>query len=700
MCGIAIEVEGDRVLSIRGDDDDPFSRGHICPKAPALADLHTDADRLRRPVRREGTRFVEVSWDDALSEAASRLHHVQTRHGRHALATYLGNPAVHNHGTVLFAPMLNRALRTRSRYSATSVDQLPHQLAAYFMFGHQLLFPIPDIDRTHHMVLFGANPLASMGSLMTAPGVKARLQAIRARGGKVIVVDPRRTETAEIADEHIFVRPGTDALLLLGMLQVILAERGPRLRALEPMVTGLDQTAAVAAEFTPDRVSGTTGVPVETIRRLALDYFDADPAVLYGRVGTSTQAFGGLCQWLINTINIVAGNFDRPGGAMFTTPAVDALAAAAGVGIGSGSYGRWKSRVRGLPEVGGELPVATLAEDILEPGEGQIRALLTIAGNPVLSTPNGAQVDRALSSLEFMVSLDHYVNETTRHANLILPPTSPLERSHYDAALHLVAVRNTAKWSPPLFDPPPGALHDWEIILELKGRIEKLRGGGARGKLENALLRRLGPDGLIAIGLRTGPYGLRKLNRSLSLGQLKRQPHGLDLGPLMPSLPGRLPKGRRHIDLAPEKLIADVARLRAANGAHDGQMLLVGRRHLRSNNSWMHNVPKLVAGKARCTLLVHPTDAARLGLADAADAVVTSRVGSVRVAVEVSDEIMQGVVSLPHGFGHGRDGVRLSTATKPEHAGVSVNDLTDDRLVDELAGTSALNGVPVDVARA
>ena len=298
------------------------------------------------------------------------------------------------------------------------------------------------------------------------------------------------------------------------------------------------------------------------------------------------------------------------------------------------------------------------------------------------------------------MSLDHYVNETTRHANLILPPTSPLERSHYDAALHLVAVRNTAKWSPPLFDPPPGALHDWEIILELKGRIEKLRGGGARGKLENALLRRLGPDGLIAIGLRAGPYGLRKLNRSLSLGQLKRQPHGLDLGPLMPSLPGRLPKGRRHIDLAPEKLIADVARLRAANGAHDGQMLLVGRRHLRSNNSWMHNVPKLVAGKARCTLLVHPTDAARLGLADAADAVVTSRVGSVRVAVEVSDEIMQGVVSLPHGFGHGRDGVRLSIATKAEHAGVSVNDLTDDRLVDELAGTSALNGVPVDVARA
>jgi anaerobic selenocysteine-containing dehydrogenase len=702
MCGIAIEVDGDKILSIRGDDADPFSRGHICPKAPALADVHNDPDRLRRPLVKRAGGFVEVGWDEALAEAATRLHDVQTRHGANAVATYLGNPSVHNHGPALFAPMLVRTLHTKNRYSATSVDQLPHQLAAYFMLGHQFLFPIPDIDRTGHMVIFGGNPLASMGSLMTAPGVKARLAAIQARGGRVVVVDPRRTETAEVADEHVFVRPGTDALVLLAMVHVILAERSPRLGRLEPLVRGLDRLRAVVAEWDPERVAAPTGVPADTIRRLALELHDAHPAVCYGRVGTSTQAFGALCQWLINTINVITGNFDSPGGVMFTTPAVDALAAAAGLGIPRGSYGRWKSRVRGFPEAGGELPVATLAEDILTPGDGQIRALVTVAGNPVLSTPNGAQMDEALASLELVVAIDPYVNETTRHAHIILPPVSPLERSHYDAALHVVAVHNTAKWSPALFAPPPGAMADWEILLGLKGRLEALRGSSLRDRATNALLRRLGPDGLINVGLRLGPHGLRKGARGLSLARLAREPHGVDLGPLEPRLPGRLPADHRYIDVAPDRLVGDVARLaaRVAGHAPNGKLLLVGRRHLRSNNSWMHNVPKLVAGKPRCTLLLHPTDAERLGLRDADVAVVTSRVGSVRVPVEVSHDIMPGVVSLPHGFGHGRAGVRLSVAARPENAGVSVNDLTDDRFIDELAGTAALSGVPVEVVRA
>ena len=486
MCGVAVEVEGDKVVSVRGDDADPFSRGHICPKAPALAELHEDPDRLRTPMLRTASGFVPVSWEQALDAAAAGLHAVQKTHGLSAVATYLGNPTVHNHGAALLAPVLVRSLRTRNRYSATSADQLPHQLASYFMLGHQLLFPIPDVDRTRFVLMFGANPLASMGSIMTAPGIKERLRGIQKRGGRIVVVDPRRTETAELADEHVFIRPASDVLLLLALLHVVLREHAPRLRHLDKLVRGLGEVAALVTDFTPERVAGPTGVPAATTRRLAAELYAADPGLVYGRIGVSTQAFGVTCQWLIQTLNIVTGNFDRAGGAMFTRPAVDALAAAAGIGIGRGSYGRWKSRVRGFPEAGGELPVATMAEDMLAPGDGQIRGLLTVAGNPALSTPNGGQLDRALEGLEFMVSVDSYLNETTRRANVILPPISALERSHYDAALHVVAVRNTAKWSPPIFPKPADGKDDWEILVELKRRIEARRGPSLRDRLENA----------------------------------------------------------------------------------------------------------------------------------------------------------------------------------------------------------------------
>jgi anaerobic selenocysteine-containing dehydrogenase len=704
MCGVRIEVEDGRITSIRGDEADPFSRGHICPKAVALKDLHEDPERLRQPLRRTANGWEPVSWEEALDETARRLHELQSTQGRDSVAVYLGNPTVHNAGAMLFIPQLLRTLRTRNSYSATSVDQLPHLLASHLMFGHQLLVPIPDLDRTGYLLALGANPLASNGSMMTAPDVRARLRGIQQRGGRVVVVDPRRTETARIADEHLFIRPGTDALFLFAVLHELLQR--PRLERLASCTDGLETVRELAREFTPERAAGPTGVLVETIRRIAREFAEAPAAVCYGRVGTSTQAFGGLCQWLINVINVVSGNLDREGGAMFTRPAFDLVGGPKALSSSRGGFGRWKSRVRGLPEFAGELPVAALAEEILTEGQGQVRALVTFAGNPVLSTPNGGQLDKALASLGFMVSIDPYLNETTRHAHLILPPPSPLERAHYDVAFHALAIRDTARYAPALFEPPPGVMHDWQILLELKHRVEVLRHGrSVKGSLSYRALKRLGPEGILEMGLRAGPYGLRArgLRKSLSLSVLKREPHGVDLGPLKPCLPQRLFTEGKRIHLAPAAFVEDVKRLREAfpEGVAllaDGELLLIGRRHLRDNNSWMHNVPMLMTGKPRCTLMMHPEDARSLGLAEGDEAVVASRVGQVSVPVNVTDEVMRGVVSLPHGYGHRRNGVRLSVAEK--HAGVSLNDLTDEQRLDTLCGNAAFSGVPVRVTRA
>jgi len=708
MCGVVIETDGATIVSVKGDFDDPFSRGHICPKAPALAELHTDPDRLKGPLKRVADQFEPIAWDTALDEIADRLTAVQRTYGRDTVATYLGNPTVHNHGATLLAPVFVHTLHTKSRYSATSVDQLPHQLASWAMLGHQLLLPVPDIDRTRFMLMIGANPLASNGSLMTAPDIKGRLKALRERGGRLIVVDPRRTETARVADEHVFIRPGSDALFLLALTQVIFAAGGPRLGHLAPLVRNVEALQAAVAEFTPERVASATGIPAATIRRIANELRAADPGVVYARLGASTQAFGGICQWLVPALNIITGNFDRVGGAMFTKPAVDVLGAAKLAGIGRGSLGRWKSRVRQLPEANGELPAATLAEDMLAPGEGKLRALVVMAGNPVLSTPNGKQMDKALAGLDLMVSIDCYLNETSRHAHYILPPASPLTRSHYDVALSLLAVRNVAKWSPPVFEPPADARHDWQILLGLAERIEQRKPLSIVRRATLATWRRLGPDGIVDLLLRLGPYGrlgqrtLRGLLREgLSLAQLKQHPHGVDLGPLEPALPGRLMKDRRYIDLAPALFIADLPRLQALltqPAPSDGELLLIGRRHLRSNNSWMHNAPRLAGGKPRCTLIVSPGDATRLGLSEGQKARVTSQRGEVEVAVEVSDDMMPGVVSLPHGFGHRGPNVRLAVAGREEHAGVSMNDLTDERDVDALCGTAVLTGVPVRVS--
>ncbi|MBA3470507.1 MAG: molybdopterin-dependent oxidoreductase [Herpetosiphonaceae bacterium] len=678
MCGLAITVRGDEIMSIRGDVDDPFSRGHICPKGAALQDIHTDPDRLRHPVRRTASGWERIDWDTAFAEVVAGLKAVQARHGSDAVGVYQGNPSVHNLGTSLFSPAFVKSLKTKNRFSATSVDQLPHQFVAYLMYGHQLLLPIPDLDRTDFLLILGANPAVSNGSLMTAPDVKRRLKAIRQRGGKVVVIDPRRNETAALADEHHFIRPGSDALLVLALLNTILGEGLANPDRLAAFTDGLERIEPLVAEFTPEQVAPQVGIAAATIRQLARDFAQAPSAVCYGRIGVSVQAFGAVTQWLIQVLNIVTGNLDRAGGAMLTTPAIDTLA----VG-GKGNFARWTSRVRGLPEFSGELPVVTLAEEIATPGAGQIRAMVTSAGNPVLSTPNGRQLDAALAGLDFMVSIDFYINETTRHATIILPPTSPLEHDHYDLVFHVLAIRNTTRYDPALFEAPADTRHDWEIFQTLAGLMTATADSPPRKPIP--------PAAMVERGLWAGPY-------KLALETLADHPHGIDLGPLEPRLPERLFSADKRITLAPELLVADLARVRAEllHAPDSGPALrLIGRRQLRSNNSWMHNSQRLVKGEDRCTLLISPHDAAQRNISAGQQVQVRSRVGNVAAAAEISDTLMPGVVCLPHGWGHGLEGVLLGVAQA--HAGVSINDLTDELAIDPVCGNAALNGVPVEV---
>jgi anaerobic selenocysteine-containing dehydrogenase len=699
ICGIEITANGEQRLDIRGDKDDPFSRGYICPKAVALQDIYYDKDRLKYPVRRTADGWQRIGWDEAFDEVAQNLKRIRAKCGRNSIGTYLGNPTVHNYGALLFAPQFLRSLRTRNKFSATSVDQLAHHVSAYLMFGHQLLLPVPDLERTRYFLILGANPAISNGSLMTAPGMPRRLQEIRERGGKVILIDPRYNETARLADRHLFIRPGTDVLLLLALLHVVFEERLTRLDHLESFTKGVKTIADLVIQFPPERVAATTGIQPNEIRNLAREFASAESAVCYGRIGVSTQEFGGVCQWLINVLNIVTGNLDRPGGAMFTLPAFDPITAPESLAA-RGSFARRHSRVRKLPEFAGEFPVVALAEEILTEGPEQVKALVTYAGNPVLSTPNGRELDRALASLEFMVSVDFYINETTRHAHIILPPTSSLERGHYDIAFHVLAVRNTAKFSPALFQPGDDTREDWEILLELQTRMEH---DGLRGRVKRKFMQQfLGPERMLDLALRFGPYGARvnPFSKGLTLRKLKKAVHGIDLGPLKPCLPARLRTTDKRIDLAPEAIVKDVERVKSKflDGAlheSNGHLLLIGRRQLRSNNSWLHNSERMVKGKPQCTILMHPTDAAQRQLAKGDKVVVRSRVGSIVVPVEISDEMMQGVVSIPHGWGHDRPGNQMEVAQ--QHAGESINDLTDNQAIDALCGTAAFNGTLVTI---
>jgi anaerobic selenocysteine-containing dehydrogenase len=680
ICGVVIETEGDEIVSIRGDKDDPLSRGHICPKAVALKDLHEDPDRLRAPVKKTADgQWQEISWEEALDTTARRLVEIHNAHGVHAIGAYLGNPSVHNYGMLTHQAQLFRNFRTNNRFSATSVDQLPHHLASLWLFGHKSLYPIPDIDRTDYFLMLGANPIASNGSLWTVPDVRKRIKELTRRGGKLVVIDPRFTETAQLASEHHYITPGSDALFLLAILNTLFAENLADPGRLADFTDGLDAVAVAIAEFTPEFAAPHTGISADDARRIARELAAAERGICYGRMGISTQAYGGLNQWLTQIINIATGNLDKEGGSLFTLGAVDQVET-----TGPGGFARHHSRVRGLPEFDRELPAATMAEEITTPGDGQMRALFTGAGNPVLSTPNGRQLDQALEQLEFMVSLDPFINETTRHADIILPPTSPLEHDHYDIAFHTLAMRNTTRFNEPVFDKPEGALHDWEIFTELGNRVAELLGGDAQPAIP--------PEQIIDMGLQNGPYK----DQGLSVAKLKENPSGIDLGPLKPQLPDRLKTPDRRIRCDTPQPLADLARLREQfSRPHHGLLSLIGRRHVRSNNSWMHNYHRLMKGKGRCTLLMHPTDMAQRDIEDGADVTVSSRVGSVKVAVEASETMMPGVVSLPHGFGHNREGIRLGIAS--EHAGVSCNDITDDLAVDALSGNAAVNGVLVSV---
>jgi len=698
LCGLEIRTQGEEILSIKGDPGDPLSRGHICPKAVALQDIYHDPDRLKTPVRRTAGGWEPLSWDEAFEAAANGLRKVQARHGNDAVGAYLGNPNVHNLGSMLLLSPLVRALRTHNRFSATSADQLPHHFASRFMLGHYFLLPIPDIDRTGHLLILGANPLVSNGSLMTSPDIGKRLQAIQERGGKVIVIDPRRTETAARADEHLFIRPGADALLLLAILHTLYAEGLIAPGRVGAFTDGIDMLRHLVHDFSPEKVADPTGISAAAIRHLAREFAAAPAAVAYGRLGVSTQAFGGLCQWLINALNIVTGNFDRPGGAMFTSPAIDMVGQSGQAGK-TGTYGRWRSRIGNHPEFAGELPVAVLADEILTPGEGQIRGMLTVAGNPVLSTPNGGRLDKAMEQLEFMVAIDIYINETTRHANIILPPATGLETAHYDIFFHTLAIRNTAKYSLPLFEKSDDQRYDWEIFQALTERISS--------KPSNAMT----PEQMLTLGLQFGPYG----KEGLSLEKLRANPHGVDLGPLQPCLPERLFTENQRINLCPPEIICDLPRLeKTLSSDRDRKtenqelrtenqelrtenqgLLLIGRRELRSNNSWMHNSHRLVKGPRRCTLRLHPDDARHFGIADGQSVRVQSRTGTITLPAEITEEMMPGVVSIPHGYGHHRQGTRQAIAA--QHAGVSINDLTDHQFLDELTGNAAFSGVPVRI---
>jgi len=725
-CGISIQVdraEGS-VVTVRGDEQDPFSRGYLCPKAYGLKGLHEDPDRLRRPLRRDGSNWVEIGWDEAFDLAASRLRQVREDHGANATATYAGNPNAHDLGSALYLPALLRALGTRWRFSASSVDQLPKMLSSQLLFGAPLAIPLPDIDRTDLLVVLGGNPLASNGSLMTAPDMPGRIAALRQRGGRLVVIDPRRSETARVADEHLFIRPGSDAYLLFAIVHTLFEEDRVRLGRLEPFVNGIETLRAAAQEFAPERVSAATGIDAQRIRDLARELSDTRRAACYGRIGTCTQEFGTLASWLVDAINTLTGNLDRPGGVMFARSATGPA--------GSPNrrdrlpYARWRSRVRELPEAFGELPAAALSEEIDSAGDERVRALVTVAGNPVLSTPNGARLGRALESLDFMVSVDIYVNETTRYADLILPPTSVIERSNYDLAFSALSVRNVAKFSPAALPPAEDSRDQWEILAELAGRVNGADAGavdelvfshmltsavGSPGtscpdisvaQAREKLGEKPGPERILDLMLRAGPYGDRFQDddEGLSLARLRESEHGIDLGPLEPRLPDMLATPSGAVELAPELLIGDVARLAGALPARSrtNGLVLVGRRHLRSNNSWMHNVHALAKGRERCTLLVHPDDAERLGLRDGGRASVKSRVGELVAPVAVSDEMMPGVVSLPHGYGHGDPESRLRVASR--HAGVNSNLLTDEAQLDVLSGNGVLSGIPVEISPA
>lgn len=725
-CGLTLTIQNGRVAGARGDREDVFSAGFICPKGASFAALDNDPDRLARPlVRRDGL-LTQATWDEAFGVVADRLGEVVREYGGASVGVYLGNPNAHTVAGTLYPPLILRGLGTHQVFSASTLDQMPKHVALGHMFGSPLAFTVPDLDRTDYLVIIGANPLVSNGSLATAADFPGKLRALRKRGGRLVVIDPARTRTAELADRHIAPRPGTDSALLLAVVHVLFDEGlvATDLGGIAEHVNGLDDVRSLADRFSPDEVTDYCGVSADEIRVLARELAAAPTAAVYGRMGTSTVQFGTLASWLVDVINVLTGNLDRPGGAMFPLGATAPAPRPPKPGRGF-KTGRWHSRVSNYPEVLSELPAAALAEEIDTPGDGQIKAMITIAGNPVLSAPDGDRLDRALDGVGFMVSVDPYLNETTRHADVILPPPPPSQSPHFDFALNNLAVRNNVRYSPPVLpldgrpdeaeilsrialilygvgvDGDP-SLVDEQVIATTLAKETADANSPVAGRPVDELTAMLasgpGYERRLDMMLRLGPYGDAFGARpdGLTLERLKAAPHGIDLGPLQPRLTEvlRTPSGR--IELAPEPLIADVARLRDSLGRDADRFVLIGRRHLRSNNSWMHNVPALAGGTNRCTLQMHPDDVAELGLADTAK--IKGPGGEVLAPVEPMPGMRRGVVSLPHGWGHDRPGTRLGVAAG--QPGVNVNQLNDGNRLDRLSGTAVLNGIPVDIAPA
>ena len=721
-CGLELKVRDGKVLSIRGHDADVFSAGYICPKGVALKDLHEDPDRLRTPLIKRDGEFVPASWDEAFAEIGRRLPPILAQHGRHAAAVSVGNPSAHKISLLLYFSRLAKALGSRNVFSASTLDQMPKQLSSGLMFGHWLSIPVPDITRCDFLLMLGANPVASNGSLWTVPDFRGKAKAMQARGGKLVVIDPRRTETAAMADEHHFIRPGSDVFLLLGLVHTLYDEKRVKLGRLAPWVQGVDDVGAAVAPFSAEAVAERCGIEAATIRRLARTLASTGRAAVYGRLGTCTQEYGSLASWLVDVLNILTGHLDEAGGAMFPKAAAFAVNTAGPSGMGRGiTTGRHKSRVSGAPEVFGELPITCLAEEIETPGQDQIRALITVASNPVLSSPNGARLSKALDQLDFMVSMDIYLNETSRHADVILPGLSPLEDMHYDVAFPQFSWRNHARYSQPVFAPAEGQPPEWETLLKLAaiasgkggpeadanqidddnfaGDVKRLFGEHAGAVLQaTAGLR--GPDRLLELALRSGPYGdqFGLKPEGLNLAKVKAAPGGIDLGELAPRIPEVLRTPSGQIELAPPSLLDDLKRPAQDLARAVPQMVIVGRRDVRSNNSWMHNLPLLAKGPFRCTALIHPADAQRLGLANGAMARIANGGRSIEAQVQISEDMMPGVVSLPHGWGHGLPGARLALAA--ERPGVNLNALLDENWRDPLSGNAVLSGVPVEVSAA
>jgi anaerobic selenocysteine-containing dehydrogenase len=721
-CGLEIKVSNGKVTSIRGHDADVFSAGYICPKGVALKDLHEDPDRLRTPLIKRNGVHVQATWEEAFSEIEKRLPPIIATHGRNATGIVVGNPSAHKIGLLTYFGKLARALGTKNVFSASTLDQMPKQLSSGLMFGHWLSVALPDITRTDLLLVIGANPLASNGSMWTVPDFKGKAKTLQARGGKLVVIDPRRTETAAMADAHHFIRPGADVFLLAAMVNTLFAEKLVKVGDKAEWINGVDEVQTAVAPFTADAVAARCGLEADAILNLARQLAAAPRAAVYARIGTCTQEYGSLASWLVDVLNTLTGNLDKAGGVLFAKSAAFASNTAGKPGIGNGvSTGRHKARVSGAPEVYGELPMTCMAEEIETEGEGQMRALFTVATNPVLSSPNGPRLAKALDKLDFMVSLDIYLNETTRHADVILPGLSPLEEMHYDVAFPQLSWRNHARYSPAVFAAPEGQPEEWQTILKLAAIVQ---GKGAQadanalddvqfaedaqrlfGEHANAVIAATknlrGPSRGLEVALRTGPYGdgfgTKPDGLTLAKVMASNATGGIDLGELQPRIPEvlRTPSGK--VELAPPMLLQDLERATQSLRAPAADLVIIGRRDVRSNNSWMHNLPVLAKGPMRCTALVHPTDATRLGLLDGALAHIESmsKQGprSVQAQVHVSAEMMPGVVSLPHGWGHDLKGAKLTLAA--ERPGANLNALLDDQLRDPLSGNAVLGGVAI-----